>query len=105
MLSSAETDFLSSGQGAEIPYMNSNDQNCGACADDVTTPPFVMAFQPIVDVQERRIYGYEALVRGPDGQSAMSVLSQITAENRYAFDQACRVKPSSRRRCLGWTGV
>ncbi|HEY8245786.1 MAG TPA: hypothetical protein VIG38_00675 [Hyphomicrobium sp.] len=26
-----------------------------------------MAFQPIVDVGERSIFAYEALVRGPDG--------------------------------------
>ena len=50
-----------------------------------------MAFQPIVDIQERRIYGYEALVRGLEGQSALSVLSQVTPDNRYAFDQSCRV--------------
>ena len=26
-----------------------------------------MAFQPIVDVNERTVFAYEALVRGPDG--------------------------------------
>jgi len=60
-----------------------------------------MAFQPIVDVAARRIYGYEALVRGPDGQGASSVLSQINAENRYAFDQACRVKAIEQAAALG----
>lgn len=60
-----------------------------------------MAFQPIVDIKERRIYGYEALVRGPEGQSASSVLSQINAENRYAFDQACRVKAIELAAALG----
>lgn len=50
-----------------------------------------MAFQPIVDVQTGRPFAYEALVRGPEGQSAYSVLSQVTEANRYAFDQACRV--------------
>jgi len=53
---------------------------------------FQMAFQPVVDIAARRIYGYEALVRGPDGQSAASVLGAVTDDNRYAFDQACRVK-------------
>jgi len=51
-----------------------------------------MAFQPVVDIKERRIDAYEALVRGPNGEGAMHVLSHITSENRYAFDQACRVK-------------
>jgi EAL domain-containing protein (putative c-di-GMP-specific phosphodiesterase class I) len=31
-------------------------------------------------------------VRGPDGQGALWVLDQVTDENKYAFDQACRVK-------------
>lgn len=51
-----------------------------------------MAFQPIVDVVERRVYAYEALVRGVGGLSAGQVLSMINEENRYAFDQTCRVK-------------
>ena len=51
-----------------------------------------MAFQPIVDLQESRIDAYEALVRGPAGESAGHVLGQVTPENIYAFDQACRVK-------------
>ncbi|NJK63881.1 MAG: EAL domain-containing protein [Synechococcaceae cyanobacterium SM2_3_1] len=50
-----------------------------------------MAFQPIVDVRQRQIYAYEALVRGVNGESAGSILSQITDENRYRFDQTCRV--------------
>lgn len=51
-----------------------------------------MAFHPIVDVTRREIWGYEALVRGVDGQGAASVLSAVTEANRYVFDQACRVK-------------
>ena len=51
-----------------------------------------MAFQPIVDMESGRPFAYEALVRGPEGQSAASVLAQVTQANRYAFDQACRVK-------------
>lgn len=54
--------------------------------------PFTMAFQPIVDVEAGNIWGYESLVRGVAGESAFQVLSRLTAENRYAFDQACRVK-------------
>lgn len=34
----------------------------------------------------------EALVRGPRGEPAGSVLSQLDDSNRYRFDQACRVK-------------
>lgn len=53
---------------------------------------FSMAFQPIVDVSAGRVYAYEALVRGPQGQGALTVLSQVNDENLYAFDQSCRVK-------------
>jgi EAL domain-containing protein (putative c-di-GMP-specific phosphodiesterase class I) len=54
--------------------------------------PFSIAFQPIVDVRTRRTFGHEALVRGPKGEGAWSVLSKVTDENRYYFDQQCRVK-------------
>ena len=50
-----------------------------------------MAFQPIVDVQTRTVHAYEALVRGPGGESAASVLSVVNDDNRELFDQSCRV--------------
>ena len=65
---------------------------CAACRDGTAIFPFTMAFQPIVDLQAGRIDAYEALVRGPDGEGAGHVLGQVTPENTYAFDQACRVK-------------
>lgn len=51
-----------------------------------------MAFQPIVNLGTRQIFAHEALVRGSNGESAGHVLAQINAENRYAFDQSCRIK-------------
>ncbi|MDO9418642.1 EAL domain-containing protein [Pararhizobium sp.] len=54
--------------------------------------PFTMAFQPIVDVSTQQVFAHEALVRGPAGEGAWSVLSAIDDKNRYAFDQQCRVK-------------
>jgi EAL domain-containing protein (putative c-di-GMP-specific phosphodiesterase class I) len=66
---------------------------CEGCRGGVAQPfPFSMAFQPVVNVDTGRAYAYEALVRGPKGESAGSVLGQVTQENRYAFDQACRVR-------------
>jgi EAL domain-containing protein (putative c-di-GMP-specific phosphodiesterase class I) len=66
---------------------------CSGCRDGAAIDfDFSMAFQPIVDCRTGGAYAYEALVRGPRGEGAMSVLSQVTDENRYAFDQACRVK-------------
>jgi len=66
---------------------------CGRCRDGASFDvPFTMAFQPVIDLELRRIHSYEALVRGPEGQSAASILSQVTPDNRYGFDQACRVR-------------
>jgi len=53
---------------------------------------FTFAFQPIVDTRSGTVFAYEALVRGLEGESALSVLSRVNDENRYLFDQACRVK-------------
>jgi EAL domain-containing protein (putative c-di-GMP-specific phosphodiesterase class I) len=72
----------------------------GTCAD-TSQFSFVMAFQPIVDIQTRSVYSYEALVRGPNGEGAAHVLAGITEKNRYAFDQACRVKAISTAARLG----
>ncbi len=66
---------------------------CSACKDGVVAPfQFSMAFQPILDVDRRSVYAYEALARGPQGEGAGTVLSQVNQVNRYAFDQTCRVK-------------
>ncbi len=54
--------------------------------------PFSMAFQPIFDVSTGAVFAHEALVRGAAGEGARSVLDQVTDDNRYAFDQQCRVK-------------
>lgn len=51
-----------------------------------------MAFQPIIDWAAQEIVGYEALVRGPEGQGAGWVFDHINDHNKYYFDQACRVK-------------
>lgn len=66
---------------------------CQGCRDGAALDfQFSMAFQPIMDMETGHPFAYEALVRGPAGESAWSVLSQVTEENRYAFDQQCRVK-------------
>ena len=53
---------------------------------------FSMAFQPIYDAVAGRVWGYEALVRGLSGEGAFSVLSRVSPEQKYRFDQDCRVK-------------
>jgi EAL domain-containing protein (putative c-di-GMP-specific phosphodiesterase class I) len=72
--------------------MPSKKIRCDACRTDVAVPEFTMAFQPIVDIEAGDVFAYEALVRPVGGGSAYDVLSQITDENRYAFDQGFRVK-------------
>ena len=51
-----------------------------------------MAFQPIFDTEAGRVWGYEALIRGLNGEGAGAILSQVLPEQKYRFDQACRVK-------------
>lgn len=64
---------------------------------------FSMAFQPIVDLKEGNAFAYEALVRGTEGQPARTVLDQVTPENRFAFDQKCRVRAVEKAAALGMT--
>lgn len=51
-----------------------------------------MAFQPIIEWSSQAIIGYEALVRGAQGEGAAAVLARVNDDNKYYFDQACRVK-------------
>lgn len=64
---------------------------CQGCRSEGSAFDLAMAYQPIVDVETGRVSAFEALVRGNNGQSAAEVLSRVTPENRYAFDQQCRV--------------
>ena len=75
---------------------------CKACRDaDELGFDFDYAYQPIVDLATRTIFAHEALVRGPQGESAYSVLSQVDDSNRYRFDQACRVRAIRGAAALG----
>ncbi len=53
---------------------------------------FSFAFQPIVDVQQREIISYEALVRGPHGEPSSQVFSQVPSQQFSKFDELCRHK-------------
>lgn len=74
--------------------MSSPDRKiCTGCRDGAAfSQPFSMAFQPIVSTATAAPWAFEALVRGPQGQGALSVLEAVDDANRYAFDQACRVR-------------
>lgn len=72
---------------------HSTPTTCNQCRDAQGLDfDFDYAYQPIVDCQSGDLFAHEALVRGPAGESAYSVLSKVNEENRYRFDQSCRVK-------------
>ena len=77
---------------ASIPPQPAPPIGCRACRTETEMFPFSMAFQPIVDLDTEQIVSHEALVRGPAGEGAGSVLARVDAEMLYAFDQACRVR-------------
>lgn len=84
------------------PESDSNVPGCSQCKKEQDLDfEFLFAYQPIVDVSTRSIYAHEALVRGPNGESAYSVLSKVTEANRYPFDQACRVEAIRGAAALG----
>jgi EAL domain-containing protein (putative c-di-GMP-specific phosphodiesterase class I) len=66
---------------------------CAECATGAGLGfDFTMAFQPIVNTTTKEIFAQEALVRGLNEEPAGNILGRINDENRYRFDQACRVK-------------
>lgn len=67
--------------------------SCDKCADENSLGfDFTMAFQPIVNCKTAQIFGYEALARGLNNESAYSVIAKVNDDNRYLFDQLCRIK-------------
>jgi EAL domain-containing protein (putative c-di-GMP-specific phosphodiesterase class I) len=65
---------------------------CNACKDGLRYQHAVQAaFQPILDLDQECVFAYEALIRGPAGEGAASVLAQVQEAEIYSFDQACRV--------------
>ena len=66
---------------------------CGGCGSGKDLGfDFTMALQPIVNMTTRQVVAQEALVRGLEQQGAAAVLEQVTDDNRYLFDQMCRIK-------------
>lgn len=77
---------------SDIPARSEKAAGCIQCQQAAPLNfDILFAYQPIIELSKRSIFGHEALVRGPNGESAFSVLSQVNDENRYVFDQACRV--------------
>jgi EAL domain-containing protein (putative c-di-GMP-specific phosphodiesterase class I) len=73
--------------------LTSPNQRCVGCQQSEPLGfDFAFAYQPIVDLRDHSIFAHEALVRGPQGEGALSVLGQVNASNRYRFDQRCRTQ-------------
>ncbi len=80
-------------------------KSCAGCRQGLFDRPLAMAFQPIVDIAARSVFAYEALVRGPAGESAASILRSVGKAELYAFDQACRVTAIETAASLGLGGM
>ncbi|STX51495.1 signal transduction protein (EAL/GGDEF domain protein) [Legionella busanensis] len=68
-----------------------NRSGCKVCDIELDFD-FTFAFQPIIDINKKEIFAYEALVRGLNGEGAADILAKVNDKNRYRFDQECRIK-------------
>ncbi len=66
---------------------------------------YSIAFQPIVNSADKTVFGYEALVRGVNNESADYVLSHINESSRLQFDQSTKVKALNLAKNLGLQGM
>lgn len=72
---------------------NANELPCEGCRNGQVLPfDFTMAFQPLVNLEHRKVIGYEGLVRGLNNEPAYTIIDKVNAEHIYRFDQACRIK-------------
>ncbi|MGY6630223.1 MAG: EAL domain-containing protein [Wenzhouxiangella sp.] len=59
------------------------------------------AFQTIIDTREQEVVGFEALVRGIRNEPPALVFSRIPHEQRFLFDQACRIRAMEAAEAFG----
>jgi EAL domain-containing protein (putative c-di-GMP-specific phosphodiesterase class I) len=84
--------------------LTASNQGCKGCKDAPALDfEFDFAYQPIVDLRENKIFAHEALVRGINGEGALSVLTRVNDQNRYRFDQQCRTGAIATAAQLGMT--
>lgn len=74
-------------------------------SNDEPLPAFEIsfAFQPILDLNSREIFSYEALVRGNDGSPAGPILAAVRPKDAPVFDQICRTRAIALAAMLGNT--
>jgi EAL domain-containing protein (putative c-di-GMP-specific phosphodiesterase class I) len=64
---------------------------CDGCTCGAAFPlPLTMAFQPILRLSTGTVEAHEALVRGPGGALAHTILGAVSNQNRPAFDRQAR---------------
>jgi EAL domain-containing protein (putative c-di-GMP-specific phosphodiesterase class I) len=66
-----------------------------------TIPEFSFAYQPIVDIETRTVFAYEALVRGPANEPAGVVFGAIGPQDLHRFDRAARIRAVKLAASLG----
>ncbi len=76
-----------------------------SAAKGAAPPPFSYAFQPIIDAEFSRLFAHEALIRGPRGESAASVLAAVDAGSRHEFDRDTRIAAIRMAASLGLPGL
>jgi EAL domain-containing protein (putative c-di-GMP-specific phosphodiesterase class I) len=70
-----------------------NEIGCAECSKGKDLGfEFTMAFQPIINIISKEVFAQEALVRGINQEPASEILGKVNDDNRYRFDQACRIK-------------
>lgn len=55
----------------------------------VSDSGLTVAFQPIADISASRVYAYEAIIRGRNGETARQIFELLSPEARTNFDQRC----------------
>ena len=86
----------------DFPLSLTSPGGCQGCRSNPELElDFDFAYQPIVDLRDHSVFAHEALVRGPNGEGALSVLEQVNDQNRYRFDQMCRTRAIATAAQLG----
>ena len=62
-----------------------------AAVEDAATLRYAFAFQPIVHAPTRSIFSHEALIRGPDGENAASILQRSQPVEMHALRERQRI--------------
>jgi EAL domain-containing protein (putative c-di-GMP-specific phosphodiesterase class I) len=66
-----------------------------------TIPEFSFAYQPIVDIEARTVFAYEALVRGRANEPAGAIFGALAPQDLHRFDRAARIRAIELAASLG----